>query len=123
MADRAGDFRVGARHRAEVRRAYAYAARSPRLPFFRGAAAAYRWALGRGGSAPAGDALRAAAADPVALAAVLVAEERAAARRTADAAPWSDTEREYARGVHDALAWVCGDGGTGVQDPVGTAAA
>ncbi|MET7540677.1 hypothetical protein [Streptomyces sp. NPDC005507] len=76
----------------------------PSPQYSSGASAAYRWALGRADRSPvtgAGD------AEGVPKLQALTAEVDAAVVQMED--PTSGPgPRDYSRGVHDALAWVCG---------------
>ncbi|MFF4648583.1 hypothetical protein [Streptomyces sp. NPDC001380] len=65
--------------------------------------AAYLWALGLGAPAP----VTGARGDGAPGAEALAAELDAAASQLEDPAHRS-VPRDYVRGVHDALAWVCG---------------
>jgi hypothetical protein len=82
------------------------AERDPSPQFSSGASAAYRWALGRTDRSPVTGAGAGAAEDVPDLQA-LTAEVDAAVVQMED--PTSRPgPRDYSRGVHDALAWVCG---------------
>ncbi|MDI3419054.1 hypothetical protein [Streptomyces luteolus] len=76
----------------------------PSPQFSNGVSTAYRWALGHADRAPVtGD----GAADGVPDLQTLTAEVDAAAVQTENLTGLPEV-REYSRGVHDALAWVCG---------------
>ncbi|MDH6136749.1 hypothetical protein P3T37_006180 [Kitasatospora sp. MAA4] len=102
--------RVGARSREQVESALArleYIGDPPFEPsrFQRGSLDGYLWALGRSSLAPVTDSLATGPEGPCP--AQLGAEQQAAqVRRQDEAADLAD--RDYARGVHDALAWVSG---------------
>jgi hypothetical protein len=99
---------VGARPRDEVERAHdalAAVAAGPtgQTQPSRGALAAYLWALGRGTATPVTGAASPGTPGP----ADLAAELEAAAVQLEDPAR-RNVPRDYTRGVHDALAWICG---------------
>jgi hypothetical protein len=100
---------VGTRAYADVelaqKRSSAEAAeRGPSPQYSSGASAAYRWALGRVDRSPITGARR---AEGVPELQALTAEVDAAVVQMED--PTSQPgPRDYSRGVHDALAWVCG---------------
>ncbi|GAA1897580.1 hypothetical protein GCM10009837_19810 [Streptomyces durmitorensis] len=72
--------------------------------FSGGASSAYRWALGRADRSPVTGADNAGGVPDLQ---ALTAEADAAVVRTEDLTR-SPGPRDYSRGVHDALAWVCG---------------
>ncbi|GAA1504258.1 hypothetical protein GCM10009730_03970 [Streptomyces albidochromogenes] len=73
-------------------------------PFAAGAAAAYGWALGRSDRSPI---TGTGAAQGFPGLPLLTAEVDASVVQLDDATTQGDA-REYIRGVHDALAWICG---------------
>ncbi|MEU7106319.1 hypothetical protein ACFQ2B_02465 [Streptomyces stramineus] len=100
--------RVGVRAYAEVELAAesltAPEAGRDRSPHFSaGASAAYRWAAGRAHSSPVTGASAPGKPDLH----LLTAEVDAAVVQLDDRTG-QDSNREYVRGAHDALAWVCG---------------
>ncbi|MDN3293298.1 hypothetical protein QWM81_04385 [Streptomyces ficellus] len=106
---RGKDALVGIKPRVQVEGAYrrlehAVAAPGLRTPFSMGALAAYGWALGRVTEAPVTGAV---GTGRVPSSHLLTAELDAAVVQLAD--PTESLERvDHVRGVHDALAWVCG---------------
>ncbi|MFE9425009.1 hypothetical protein ACFYNO_18770 [Kitasatospora sp. NPDC006697] len=101
--------RVGARSREQVESALArleYIGETPfePSPARHGSLDGYRWALGRGRLAPVTASVASGPEGPCP--AQLAAEQQAAQVRHLDLRVDPD-QREYARGVHDALAWVC----------------
>ncbi len=102
--------RVGTRSREQVESALArleYIGDTPFEPsrFQRGALDGYLWALGRRALAPVTASVASGPDGPCP--AQLGAEQQAAQVRQLD--PRAEEEdRDYARGVHDALAWACG---------------
>ncbi|MFE0464297.1 hypothetical protein ACFW1A_34090 [Kitasatospora sp. NPDC058965] len=102
--------RVGARSREQVEDALArleYIGEAPfeHSPARRGALDGYHWALGHGRLAPVTGSSATSPEGPCP--AQLAAEQQAAQVRHLDLRTDPD-QREHARGVHDALAWVCG---------------
>ncbi|MCX4547375.1 hypothetical protein OG204_30135 [Streptomyces sp. NBC_01387] len=99
---------MGTRYRAEVEAAYrkleaATAGPDGRTPFSRGALTGYRWALGRADAAPVTGGTDAGAPDL----GLLTAEVDAVAVQLEDTAQ-RDVPDDHARGVYEALAWICG---------------
>jgi hypothetical protein len=99
---------VGGRPRADVEQAYgvlegAAAAPQSQTQFSRGALTGYVWALGRATAAPVTGADSHGAPDLL----LLTSEVDAALVQLADQS-LRTVPRDYIRGVHDALAWVCG---------------
>ncbi|MFF7634860.1 hypothetical protein ACFZB9_17120 [Kitasatospora sp. NPDC008050] len=102
--------RVGARSREQVESALArleYIGDTPFEPSHarEGALDGYRWALGRGRLAPVTASVASGPEGPCP--AQLGAEQQAAQVRHLDLRLDAEV-REYARGVHDAIAWVSG---------------
>lgn len=102
--------RVGARSREQVESALArleYIGDTPFEPshFHRGSLDGYLWALGRRPLAPVTASVATGPDGPCP--AQLGAEQQAAQVRQLDLRTDEDV-RDHARGVHDALAWVCG---------------
>ncbi|MGI5484470.1 hypothetical protein [Streptomyces lavendofoliae] len=103
------DVLVGIKPRAQVEAAHqrlAHKAATPglRTPFSLGAVSAYEWALGRASEAPV---TGAAGTGRVPSSHLLTAELDAAVVQLGD--PTQSAEgAAHVRGVHDALAWVCG---------------
>ncbi|MFC1415487.1 hypothetical protein [Streptacidiphilus cavernicola] len=107
MTTNAGTVRIGARPEAEVRQAQAEleaAAARPRrqTALTRGALAGYAWATGRAGAAPVTGAVSTGPPDLADLTAEIDASVVQLAQQAQRRAP-----RDYVRGVHDALSWVC----------------
>jgi hypothetical protein len=101
--------RVGARTREQVESALArleYIGDTPfePEPARHGSLDGYRWALGRGRLAPVTASTASGPEGPCP--AQLAAEQQAAQVRHLDLRV-DPEQREYARGVHDALAWIC----------------
>jgi hypothetical protein len=101
--------RVGARTREQVESALArleYIGDTPfePSPARHGSLDGYRWALGRGRLAPVTTSVASGPEGPCP--AQLAAEQQAAQVRHLDLRV-DPEQREYARGVHDALAWIC----------------
>ncbi|MHA6758612.1 hypothetical protein [Streptacidiphilus sp. PAMC 29251] len=106
-APAAAEDLVGARPRAEVERAEAAleaAAAAPQrqTALSRGALAGYLWALGRGTVAPVTGDVHDEPPDLLDLTAEIDASEVSLAQQAHRTVP-----RDYVRGVHDALSWVC----------------
>jgi hypothetical protein len=102
--------RVGARSREQVEDALArleYIGEAPfdSSPAYHGSLDGYRWALGRGSLAPVTASVASGPEGPCP--AQLAAEQQAAQVRHLDLRA-DPAQRDYARGAHDALAWVCG---------------
>ncbi|MGK5630361.1 hypothetical protein [Streptomyces sp. URMC 123] len=105
---RGEERRVGTRSRSEVERArHALEVRSAapdrQTQVSRGALTGYLWALGRAEAAPVTGAAVAGTPDLR----TLTAEVDAAAVQLEDQTQRT-VPRDYTRGVHDALAWICG---------------
>ena len=99
--------RVGARPRAEVEQAQsaleaAAAAPQRQTALSRGALAGYLWALGRSWTAPVTGAVHAEPPDLLDITAEIDASVVQLVQQSQRTAP-----RDYVRGVHDALSWVC----------------
>ncbi|MEU1626786.1 hypothetical protein ABZ746_15975 [Streptomyces sp. NPDC020096] len=99
---------IGARPRSLVEKAYESlrnrAARDePHPPFTLGVLAAYQWAMGRGADAPLTGARGVGVPDLE----QLTSEIDTAVVQLEDVTQHTGT-RDFAQGVHDALAWVCG---------------
>ncbi len=106
-APNAGTARFGARPEAEVRRAQAEleaaAARPQRqTALTRGALAGYAWATGQASAAPVTGAAGNGPPDLAELTAEVDASVVQLDQQAQRSAP-----RDYVRGVHDALSWVC----------------
>ncbi|WP_438289815.1 hypothetical protein [Streptomyces sp. HUAS TT7] len=96
---------IGVRARTDVDLALKYLTARSEAPaqYALGAAAAYHWAMGRAGRAP----LTGTAVRLVPDLRLLTAEVDAAVVQLED--PTTEVGlRDFTRGVHDALAWVCG---------------
>ncbi|WP_406503774.1 hypothetical protein [Streptomyces sp. NBC_00212] len=96
---------IGVRPRADVDLALKYLTVRSEAPaqFALGAAAAYRWAMGRAARAP----VTGTDARRVPDLRLLTAEMDAAVVQLEDPTTEAGV-RDFTRGVHDALAWVCG---------------
>ncbi|MGR8006956.1 hypothetical protein [Streptomyces hypolithicus] len=103
--------RVGTRGYADVelarQRLEAAAPERRAQPFSSGASAAYRWALGQVERSPVTGASGTSGGRSVPDLHVLTAEVDAAVVQMEDPAGHPGP-RDHSRGVHDALAWVCG---------------
>ena len=96
---------IGVRPRSDVDLALKYLTARSEAPaqFALGVAAAYRWAMGSAARAP----LTGTAARHVPDLRLLTAEVDAAVVQLEDPTTEAGV-RDFTRGVHDALAWVCG---------------
>lgn len=96
---------IGVRPRADVDLALKYLTARSEAPaqYALGAAAAYRWAMGRAARAP----VTGTDARRVPDLRLLTAEVDAAVVQLEDPTTEAGV-RDFTRGVHDALAWVCG---------------
>ncbi|MCZ4123286.1 hypothetical protein [Streptomyces sp. H39-S7] len=99
---------VGTRSLADVERAHRALERvgagpAQQTQLSRGALTGYVWALGRGDQAP----ITGASCEGTPDLPLLTAEVDAAVVQLADAAQRT-TPRDFIQGVHDALAWICG---------------
>lgn len=92
---------VGTRRRADIEREYGRLERA--TPFSRGAASGYQWALGQEDEGPV---TGVHVEGPPGMD-LLVAEVDAAVVRLEEQPPRS-VPHDHIQGVHDALAWVCG---------------
>jgi hypothetical protein len=102
--ERQGEQLIGVRAHEDVAFVFkGLAARSAVPEFSSGAAAAYEWALGHAERSP----VTGAGADGVPGLRLLTAEVDAAVVQLEDPTMQAG-RRDYVRGVHDALAWVCG---------------
>ncbi|MEU6892481.1 hypothetical protein ABZ934_11935 [Streptomyces sp. NPDC046557] len=98
---RDGEEMVGTRRRADIERVYGSLERT--TPFSRGAATGYQWALGREDEGPV-TGVHAEGPPGIDL---LIAEVDAAVVRLEEQ-PRRSVPHAHIQGVHDALAWVCG---------------
>ncbi|MFP1625260.1 hypothetical protein ACLB9X_08720 [Streptomyces sp. 5K101] len=102
--ERQGEQRIGVRAHGDVAFVYkSLAARRAAPEFSSGAAAAYEWAMGNAEPSP----VTGAGAGGVPGLRLLTAEVDAAVVQLDDPTIQAG-RRDYVRGVHDALAWVCG---------------
>ena len=106
-ADTLDDERVGARPRAQVEQAQsaleaATAAPQRQTALNRGALAGYLWSMGRSRTAPVTGAVHIEPPDLLDITAEIDASVVQLAQQSQRTAP-----RDYVRGVHDALSWVC----------------
>ncbi|MGW7097840.1 hypothetical protein [Streptomyces sp. NPDC054838] len=100
-SDRSGEDLIGTRRRADIERECGRLRRTTALS--RGAASGYRWALGRDREGPV-TGVHAEGPPGIDL---LIAEVDAAVVRLEEQ-PGSSVPHDHIQGVHDALAWVCG---------------
>ncbi|MFF8846357.1 hypothetical protein ACF08N_27185 [Streptomyces sp. NPDC015127] len=104
MNERQGEQRIGVRaHKDVVLAVEGLAARRQPPQFASGAADAYEWATGHAGRSP----VTGADADDVPGLWLLTAEVDATVVQLEDPTLQAG-KRDYIRGVHDALAWICG---------------
>lgn len=102
--ERQGEQLIGVRAHEDVTFVFkGLAARTTAPEFSSGAAAAYEWAMGHAERSP----VTGAGADGIPGLRLLTAEVDAAVVQLDDPTLRAG-KRDYVRGVHDALAWVCG---------------